>query len=377
MRATSLFLAAAALAALATCPVLAQDRAAPDEIFPERTMIAPGSLTNLVNSPAPKSPAGILPISSSLVPAEGAALDPARQALAQKNYAKALTLATPLAKAGDPAANHLIGYLYENGLGVRPDIGAALRYYGDAAIAGDVNAQLALGVLAYEGDGVYPDYERAVGWFRLAAAQGDPRADVRLGILYAEGVGVKQSSVAAAHHFAKAAAKGDGDGQFLLGLSWLNGDGVPQSYKKAAASFESAAQQGHAEAAYNLGLMFESPVLGAPDEKKAAAFMRAAAQGGHPPAFAAMGLMAHRGAADGSAADWFEKGARAGDAQSAFLYAVALYEGDGRAKDVLGAITIADQIIASPSASDALKAQAAALKKSIRSRTPGPLTLRN
>ncbi len=333
-------------------------------------MSSTAAMTALVNSPPPA------PVKAQTDNA-GLQLDLALKALAGGDYEKAKALAEPLAKKNNAAAHHLLGYLYEKGLGVRADIGAALSHYGDAAIAGNADAQLALGVLAFEGGGVYPDFERAAGWFRLAAAQGDPRADVRLGLLYAEGLGVAQSAVAAAHHFAKAAGRGDADGQFWLGLSWLNGDGVPQSYQKAAANFESAARAGHAEAAYHLALMHEGGVLGAPDNEKAARYMRAAADGGHPPAFAAMGLMVHRGDAQGVAADWFEKGARAGDAQSAFLYAVALSEGDGREKDILGALTIADQLIASKTVSRPLKAQAAALKKSIRAKTPGPLTLRN
>jgi TPR repeat protein len=342
------------------CPAMAQSPA----------MNSPRALATLVNSPVPaaaKSTAG----------ADRIQMDLAHEALLEGDYQKAREFAEPLARRGDGAANHLLGYLYEKGLGGRIDIGAALSHYGDAALAGNADAQLALGVIALEGDGVYPDYERAAGWFRLGAAQGDPRADVRLGLMYAEGLGVAQSSVAAAHHFAKAASRGDVEGAFWLGLAWLNGDGVPQSYQKAAANFGRAAERGHAEAAYQLGLLYESPALGAPDAKSAVRYMKQAADGGFPPANAAMGLLVHRGDADGLAADWFEKGAEAGDPQSAFLYAVALSKGDGREMDALGAIEIADQLIASADAPEALKAQAAALKKSIRTRTPGPLTLRN
>ncbi len=357
MRAKSRFLPAAALAALIACPAMAQDR----------MMSAPKSLEELVKTPAPRKPA----------PAAGKPIDAAHQALVAGDFARARSLAEPLAKKGDGAANHLLGYLYERGLGVPADIGAALRHYGDAAIAGDADAQVALGVLAFEGDGVYPDYERAAGWFRLAAAQGDPRADVHLGLMYAEGVGVRQSAVAAAHHFAKAANKGDADGAFYLGFAYLNGDGLPQSYARAAKNFADAAAKGHGEAAYHLSLIHDSPVLGAPDAQKAAGLMRAAATAGYPPAFAAMGLIVHRGDADGVAADWFEMGAKAGDPQAAFLYAVALSEGDGRARDAAAAVAIVDDLIASPAVAAPLKAQAASLKKAIAQRAMAPFTLRN
>lgn len=350
-------IAAAALAAGLICPALAQDR----------IMVEPKALEALVAAPKPAPP-----------PAQAETpIDRAHRALIKGDYAEARALAEPLAKKGDAAANHLLGYLYERGLGVRADIGAAMRHYGDAAIAGDADAQIALGILAFEGGGVYPDYERAAGWFRLASAQGDPRGDVKLGLMFAEGAGVARDLVAATHHFAKAAQKGDADGEFFLGVAWMNGDGVPQSYAKAAKSFEAAAAQGHAEAAYHLALLYDSPALGAPDTDKAVKAMRFAAENDFPPAFAAMGLIVHRGDAPGVAADWFEKGARAGDPQAALLFAIALSKGDGRAKDPVGALSIVDQLLASRDIPDPLRAQAQTLKKSIAQRTTGPITLRD
>ncbi len=300
----------------------------------------------------------------------------AHQALLARDYARARALAEPLADKGDAAANHLLGYLYEKGLGVAADIGAALRHYGDAAIAGSADAQMALGTLAFEGDGVYPDYERAAGWFRLASAQGDPRADVRLGLMYAEGVGVSRNFTAAARHFTKAAGKGDANGAFYLGLAFLNGDGLPQSYQNAAKSFGSAAAKGHGEAAYHLALLHDGPALGRPDTDKAAGFMRMSAKEGYPPAFAAMGLIVHRGDAEGIAADWFEQGASAGDKQAALLYAVALYEGDGREKNIGAATALVDGILRSDAPAP-LRAEAQRLRRTIEAETKGPLTLRN
>lgn len=329
-------------------------------------MTAPKALDSLVAAaPAPSADDAPSPLAA------------AHQALVKGQYAKARALAEPLARKGDAAALHLLGYLYEKGLGVKRDVSAALRNYGDAAIKGSADAQVALGLIAFEGAGVYPDYERAAGWFRLAAAQGDPRADVRLGVMYAEGVGVRQSPVAAAHHFAKAAARGDAEGEFYLGLVFMNGDGVEQDYAKGAQSFARAAAKGHGEAAYHLALMRESAVLGPPQQDEAARLMTQAAQAGYAPAFAAMGLIVHRGDAPGVAADWFEMGARAGDPKAAFLYAVALSEGDGRATNPAAALAIIDRLLSSKETPAPLKAQANALRQTITRRTNGPITLRN
>jgi hypothetical protein len=301
---------------------------------------------------------------------------PLQAALAARDYAKARTLAAPLAAKGDSAAQVVLGRLYEQGLGGRVDIGQALEHYSAAAVNGSADAQIALGRLAYEGGGVYPDYERAAGWFRLAAAQGDPRGDVNLGRLLADGRGVRQDRIAAAHHFAKAAAKNNADGLFYLGLAFLNGEGVPLNYQNARKNFEAASAKGHAEAAYHLALLHESTALGPPNGAEAARHLRLAAEKGYAPAFAAMGLIVHRGDAEGAAIDWFEKGAAAGDAQAALLYAVALSKGDGRPQNIAEAALTAQRLAAAPETPAPIRAQAQRLLQTLSRQVNGPITLR-
>jgi hypothetical protein len=309
-------------------------------------------------------------------PASAAAEGLTLAALAAEDPAKARSLAEPLAAKGDSAAQVVLGRIYEQGLGVRPDIGLALENYSAAAVNGSADAQIALGRLAYEGGGVYPDYERAAGWFRLAAAQGDPRGHVRLGRMLADGRGVRQDKVAAAHHFARAAAKKDADGLFYLGLAFLRGDGVPLNYESARKYFAGASALGHGEAAYHLALMYDSTALGRADAAEAARFMRLAAERGHAPAFAAMGLIVHRGDAPGLAADWFEKGANAGDAQAAILYAVALSKGDGRPKNPAAAALLARRLATARETPAPIVAQAERLRQSLAKEINGPITLR-
>ncbi len=297
-------------------------------------------------------------------------------ALDAQDHAQARALAEPLAAKGDARAQVALGRIYERGLGVRPDIGMALEHYSAAAAAGDADAQLALGRIAYEGGGVYPDYERAAGWFRLASAGGDARADVELGRMFADGRGVRRDPVAAAHHFAKAAAKNNGDGLFFLGLAFLRGDGVPLNLPNAEKYFAAAAAQGHAEAAFHLALMHDGTALGRANPAEAARLMRIAAEGGYAPAYAAMGLIVHRGDAEGTAADWFERGAKAGDAQAALLYAVALSKGDGRPKDIAGAAEIARRLALAAETPAPIRAQAGRLQQTLARQISGPITLR-
>lgn len=297
-------------------------------------------------------------------------------ALDAQDHSRARSLAEPLAAKGDARASFALGRIYERGLGVRPDIGMALEHYSAAAIAGNADAQLALGRIAYEGGGVYPDYERAAGWFRLASVQGDPRADVALGRMLADGRGVRRNAVAAVDHFAKAAAKNDADGLFFLGLAFLKGDGAPLNYQGAAKYFAGAAAQGHAEAAFHLALMHEGTALGRANPAEAARLMRLAAEGGYAPAYAAMGLIVHRGDAAGLAADWFERGANAGDAQAALLYAVALSKGDGRTKNIAAAAALARRLASAPQTPAPIRAQAERLQQALARQINGPLSLR-
>ncbi|MEO0398160.1 MAG: tetratricopeptide repeat protein [Pseudomonadota bacterium] len=296
------------------------------------------------------------PASEALL-AEGAttSLEPALERLKAGEYEKARWLAEPVANSGDPAAQHLVGYLYETGLGGLMDVRRAESFYRRSAQAGNIDAQVSLGILYLEGVDGDAKPELAVKWFRRAAEAGDARAIARLGALYTNGIGVQQDRIAGRSLFEQAAAAGDADALFVLGIAAMNGDGVPQDFQYARQRLEAASAAGHVEAAYNLAVLYRSEALGRPDIKKAAIIMNAAAEAGYAPAMTAMGLYAHRGEAEGAAADWFEKANAAGDLQGRFFYAVALAQGDGREKDAVRAKAIAESVLNDKNADGELK----------------------
>jgi len=195
--------------------------------------------------------------------------------------------------------------------------------------------------------------------------------------MFADGVGVQRNEAAAATHFARAAGLGDADGALLMGLAYINGSGIAPNAREGERFLKIAAAKGNGEAAYQLALVYDSPLLGKPDEALAVKHMTAAAAAGFGPAYAGMGLFAHRGAAPGPAADWFEKGARAGDPQSALLYAVALSKGDGRPRDAGAALRLAERVLASDRSAPEIRAQAARLKRDIEAKSGPALTLRD
>ena len=76
------------------------------------------------------------------------------------------------ADAGEATAQHALGFLYSDGLGVPQDHVEAAGWYRRAAEQGHVTAQHALGVLMYsDGLGAPQDYVEAHMWLNLAASQ--------------------------------------------------------------------------------------------------------------------------------------------------------------------------------------------------------------
>ena len=74
-----------------------------------------------------------------------------------------------LAKGGDLVAQHLLGRLYETGLGVPIDYTAALEWYRRAAVRDHAESQLGLGSLYAQGKGVHRDQNSAATWLRKSA----------------------------------------------------------------------------------------------------------------------------------------------------------------------------------------------------------------
>ena len=301
-----------------------------------------------------------------------AAISAAFQHLTAGEYDRSREIAAPLAEAGNPDAQHLLGYIHEKGLGVSRDMARALELYAKAAHQGQADAQYALGELAFTGDGVKRNVERAARWYELAAARSHPGAKAQLGVMYAEGLAFPKDLEKAVSLFEEAAALGDADAQYHLGAIYLTGEGKSQDYGEAARLFEDAAAQGHMLAQFNLALLFDSELLGAADGKKTAYWMRAAAEAGMPDAMVAMGLLSHEGrAGDDIAADWFERAAKAGNAQGQFLYAVALSEGDGRTKDLSAALAWVEQALANEALTDEIAQNARELRRRLKAQISG------
>ncbi|MFH5926579.1 tetratricopeptide repeat protein [Roseomonas sp. SXEYE001] len=193
-------------------------------------------------------------------------LGPMEEALAAfqaGDYARALDLWEPLARAGSARAQANIGACFAEGMGVPVNPPLALKWLTLAAEAGHAAGQRNLAALYLRGgEGVEPDFVRAAELYRLAAEQGDALAQdmlswmllegevmpsdpeearrwalaaaeagvassmTRLGMLYHHAMGVERDVAEAARWWRMAAERGDADGQAMLGAAHHLGAGV-------------------------------------------------------------------------------------------------------------------------------------------------------
>lgn len=126
-----------------------------------------------------------------------------------KNYGAALKEIRPLAQAGNPDAQHLLGLMYYMGRGVPQDYKAALQWHRKAALQGKADAQYVVGAMYYTGNAVIQDHKQAITWFRKAAEQNHPDAQQVMGLMYRYHIGgMPQDNVIAYMLWNLAAANG-------------------------------------------------------------------------------------------------------------------------------------------------------------------------
>ena len=138
--------------------------------------------------------------------------DQGYQALESERYGEAFPIFRELAaQRGQSGAKNNLGYMYENGFGVRRNLPEAVRWY-ELAVAEDVNGTVAhtnLGRMLLYGRGIEQDPLRASKLFRVAADRGDARAQYFLGSAYEKGLGVRLSSAEAVRLYKLSADQGN------------------------------------------------------------------------------------------------------------------------------------------------------------------------
>jgi TPR repeat protein len=132
----------------------------------------------------------------------------AEAAMRRGEYPSAYLACKSEAEAGDAECQHLVGYLYQEGLGVPLNSTEAIRLFRLAAKRGLAIAQCHLGFAYERGFGVSPDDFEAVRWYRLAAAQGDPIGEYFMAFSLLEGRGIAKDRARAIELLRHAADRG-------------------------------------------------------------------------------------------------------------------------------------------------------------------------
>jgi TPR repeat protein len=109
------------------------------------------------------------------------------------------------AAQGRTEAAYALGFIYQDGLGIKQNYAEAARWYDKAPDPYGAECLYDLGLLYEEGNGVSQNNVEAVRLFRLAAERGNAHAQACLGYMYSVGKGVPKSEAEAAHWFRKAA----------------------------------------------------------------------------------------------------------------------------------------------------------------------------
>lgn len=221
---------------------------------------------------------------SSIFPATAGPVEDGRAAYEAGDYVLALRLFEQVAEQGNATAQAMVGYMYDNGLGVSQDDIKAVKWYRLAAEQGNAYAQNNLGYRYDNGLGLPLDRAEAAKWYRLAAEQGNANARNRLGYMYSIGLGVRQDYAEAVRWYRLAAEEGDAVAKYKLGLAYYNGVVVPQDYTEAVRWYRLAAEQGDANAQYYLGAMYDRGQGVPQDQAEAAKWYGKAADQGNPTA---------------------------------------------------------------------------------------------
>jgi uncharacterized protein len=204
---------------------------------------------------------------ASVLAANAGEIEDAQAAIDAGDYVKALQLLGTLADQDNPAAEHALGVMYINGLGVPQDYTVGMRWLRLAADKGLAEAQNEVGFLYQRGLGVERNQAEAVKWFRRAADQGGSVvAQTNLADCYVLGLGVTQDFDQALKWYRIAADQGSSYGENVMGVAYEHGFHVAQDDAEAFRWYRRAANKIYDRAVntwihtpqYNIAAMYAS-----------------------------------------------------------------------------------------------------------------------
>lgn len=158
-------------------------------------------------------------------------------AMDREHYATAFRAWKKLADQGVAEAQNNIGYLYEQGRGVKQSYARAIEWYEKAAAQNLAEAHHNLGMLAFEGYGMRQDYLAAKRHFTTAGELDQSDAEYMLGLIYYQGHGVKKNPARAKMYFLNSASHDNAKGQFMAAFMFQAGEGHAENKPEPVKAF--------------------------------------------------------------------------------------------------------------------------------------------
>ena len=176
-------------------------------------------------------------------------------AIDRNHYATAFRSFKPMAEKGIAEAQNNIGFLYQNGFGVKRSYANAITWYTRAAEQGLAEAEHNLGMLNYQGYGLSQNFTIAKRWFSRAADKNLGPSHYMLGLIFYNGDSAAKNPERARIHFRDGSKAGDAKSQYMYSYMLLAGEG-----KKPSSSSSRFGplfnQEGATEKEYKLALLW-------------------------------------------------------------------------------------------------------------------------
>lgn len=208
----------------------------------------------------------------------------AQAALAAHDYPTAYKLYLQQA-AGNPLAQFMLGMFHKNGWGRAVDPAGACRWFERAAQKRIPTAEHYWGDCLAEGIERKPDIPAALGWYGKAAGDGHFLSQCSAADYYIKGRGVAKDINRGIEMCKQVAQANSPPAMLKLAHYYQDGSDMPYNPAVARYWYEQAAQFGVAQAQYALGQMLAQGEGGEADEAAARYWLEAAASTGYAQAY--------------------------------------------------------------------------------------------
>jgi TPR repeat protein len=216
------------------------------------------------------------------------------------------------------------------------DVDQAMASLQRAAEAGHVRATFQLGYLAQQGTGMKRDPAKANELFQLASDKGDPFAMASLGQNLVKGIGIEKNAEKGVQLLNKSVELGYSGALAELGTAYLDGGDVKANEERGVKYLEAGLARNHAPSLRKLGVAYRDGQGVKKNPRIAQALLRRAVQRGEAEAPRELGklyLNDWSGRNSCSGVEWFELAARRGDRLAALELGKFFTEGPKQARD--------------------------------------------